>query len=190
MQFEDTAIAGVKLVRLQPFTDERGFFARGWCRKEFEAHGLSGEVAQANISFNRSKHTLRGFHYQLAPHQEDKFLRCTRGAVHDVVIDLRPHSPTFKEHISVALTGLNYAMLLVPKGCANAFLTMEDDTEVTYLVSQFYVPGAERGIRWNDPSFGISWPVEPKVISAKDSNWPDFAEEPEFMSMPHELAAS
>jgi dTDP-4-dehydrorhamnose 3,5-epimerase len=176
MIFEQTQIHGAYVVELERREDERGFFARGWCQREFEAHGLPGNISQVNISHNRHKHTLRGFHYQLAPHQEDKLMRCTRGAIHDVMIDLRPDSPTFKNHIKLTLSNANYRMLLVPKGCANAFLTLEDDTEVTYLVSEFYAPQSERGVRWNDPAFGIEWPVEPAVISDKDRSWSDFRE--------------
>jgi dTDP-4-dehydrorhamnose 3,5-epimerase len=175
MVFNETDISGAFIVELQKFEDERGFFARGWCQKEFENHGLPGRIAQVNISYNRHKHTLRGFHYQVYPHQEDKLLRCTRGAVCDVMIDLRPESPTYKRHIRVTLGGTNHRMLLVPKGCANAFLTMENETEVTYLVSEFYAPAEERGVRWNDPAFAIEWPVaEPAVISDKDRAWPDY----------------
>jgi dTDP-4-dehydrorhamnose 3,5-epimerase len=175
MIFKKTKISGAYLIELEKHEDERGFFARGWCQREFEAHGLPHIVAQMNISYNRQKHTLRGFHYQLAPHQEDKVMRCTRGAIHDVVLDLRPESSTYKDHISVALTGSNGCALLVPKGCANAFLTLEDETEVTYLVSEFYAPDTERGVRWNDPVFKVEWPVvTPAVISEKDRNWPDF----------------
>ena len=175
MKFVATEIPGAYVVELQPFADERGFFARAWCKREFESNGLAGDAAQMNISFNRRKHTLRGFHYQASPHQEDKLLRCVRGAVHDVLIDLRPDSPTYKRHIALLLSATDYRMLLVPKGCANAFLTLNDDCEVTYLVSQFYAAQAERGVRWNDPAFNIAWPVaEPAVISEKDRNWPDF----------------
>jgi dTDP-4-dehydrorhamnose 3,5-epimerase len=175
MKFIQTEIPAVYIVSLEKREDERGFFARGWCQKEFDQQGLPTGVVQANISYNRHKHTLRGFHYQVAPSQEDKLLRCTRGAVHDVVLDLRPGSPTYKRHVSVVLTGANYLMVLVPKGCANAFLTLEDETEVTYLVSEFYHPDAERGVRWNDPTFSIRWPVsEPAVISEKDRGWPDY----------------
>jgi dTDP-4-dehydrorhamnose 3,5-epimerase len=173
--FERTEIPGAYTVELDKRVDERGFFARGWCQKEFSEHGLPDRIAQINISNNKYKHTLRGFHYQVAPFQEDKLLRCTRGSVHDVLIDLRPDSPTYKHHISLTLSAQNYRSLLVPKGCANAFLTLEDDTEVTYFVSEFYTPEAERGVRWNDPAFGIKWPVsEPAVISDKDRSWPDF----------------
>jgi dTDP-4-dehydrorhamnose 3,5-epimerase len=175
MIFNETEIRGAFIVELQKFEDDRGFFARGWCQKEFADHGLADGIVQVNISYNRHKHTLRGFHYQVAPHQEDKLLRCTRGAVCDVMIDLRPDSPTYKRHIMVTLSGENHRMLQVPKGCANAFLTLEDGTEVTYLVSQFYAPAAERGVRWNDPMFAIRWPVaEPAVISDKDRSWPDY----------------
>jgi dTDP-4-dehydrorhamnose 3,5-epimerase len=175
MNFTQTEIPAVYIVGLEKREDERGFFARGWCQKEFDQQGLPTVVVQTNISYNRHKHTLRGFHYQVSPSEEDKLLRCTRGAVYDVVLDLRPESPTYKRHVSVVLSWANYLMILVPKGCANAFLTLEDDTEVTYLVSEFYAPHAERGVRWNDPTFAISWPViEPAVISEKDRSWPDF----------------
>jgi dTDP-4-dehydrorhamnose 3,5-epimerase len=175
MIFKETEIRGAFIVELQKFEDDRGFFARGWCQKEFADHGLADNIVQVDISYNRHKHTLRGFHYQVAPHQEDKLLLCTRGTVCDVMIDLRPDSPTYKRHIMVTLSGENHRMLQVPKGCANAFLTLEDGTEVTYLVSQFYAPAAERGVRWNDPTIAIRWPVaEPAVISDKDRSWPDY----------------
>jgi dTDP-4-dehydrorhamnose 3,5-epimerase len=177
MIFDKTKIAGVYTVELEKRADDRGFFARGWCGHEFAEHGLSDRIVQMNISVNRHKHTLRGFHYQVAPYQEDKLLRCVRGAVHDVLIDLRPDSPTFMRHMTVELSAANYRMLLVPKGCANAFLTLADETEVTYLVSEFYTPAAERGVRWNDPAFGVRWPAEPAVISDKDCSWPDFVGE-------------
>jgi dTDP-4-dehydrorhamnose 3,5-epimerase len=175
MYFTETEIPGAYVVELDKREDERGFFARGWCRNEFRQHGLAENVSQVNISYNRHRHTLRGFHYQVEPAREDKLLRCTRGAIHDVMIDLRPDSPTYMRHISLALSAENYKMLQVPKGCANAFLTLADDTEVTYLVSEFYTPSAERGIRWNDPAFGIRWPIaRPAVISDKDRSWPDY----------------
>jgi|SRR5579884_347994 len=175
MIFEPTEIEGACIVELEKREDPRGFFARGWCWAEFGDRGLANGLVQMNISFNRLKYTLRGFHYQTAPHQEDKLLRCVRGAVHDVLIDLRPDSPTYLSHIAVELSATNYRSLLVPKGCANAFLTLADETEVTYLVSEFYTPAAERGIRWDDPLFGINWPAPPAVISDKDRSWPDFA---------------
>lgn len=174
MIFNATEIPGVYTVELEKRTDARGFFARGWCCDEFGDRALPKRMVQMNISFNRHRHTLRGFHYQVRPHQEDKLLRCVRGAVHDVVLDLRPESPMFMRHIAVELNVVNCRMLLVPKGCANAFLTLANDTEVTYLASEFYAPMAERGVRWNDPAFGINWPTEPAVISDKDGNWSDF----------------
>jgi len=176
MIFEETPIPGAYIVELQRHEDERGFFARSWCQKEFAARGLSAAIAQVNISQNRFKHTLRGFHYQAAPHQEDKLLRCIRGAVHHVLVDIRPESASYKRHFTVTLTGENYRMLFVPKGCANGFLTLADNSEILYLISEFYAPAAERGIRWNDPALGVEWPVdEPAVISEKDRTWPDFA---------------
>ncbi len=179
MIFNATEIPGVYIVELEKREDDRGFFARGWCGREFAEHELPTRIAQMNISFNRRKHTLRGFHFQHAPHSEDKLLRCVRGAVHDVLLDLRHDSPTYLRHIALELSATNYRTLLVPKGCANAFLTLADETEVTYLVSEFYAPGAEAGVRWNDPTFAIRWPAEPSVISEKDRNWPDFAPERE-----------
>jgi dTDP-4-dehydrorhamnose 3,5-epimerase len=177
MIFSTTEIPNAHIVELEKRADDRGFFARGWCWREFSDRGLPNCVVQMNISSNRRKHTLRGFHYQVAPYQEDKLLRCVRGAVYDVLLDLRPDSPTFMRHTTVELSDANYRMLLVPKGCANAFLTLADETEVTYLVSEFYTPAAEMGVRWNDPAFGIRWPAEPAVISDKDRSWPDFARE-------------
>lgn len=178
MIFNATEIPGAYIVELEKREDERGFFARGWCAREFAERDLPTCVAQMNISSNRHKHTLRGFHYQVAPHREDKLLRCVRGAVHDVLLDLRPESPAYMRHIALELSAANYRTLLVPKGCANAFLTLADETEVTYLVSEFYAPGAEAGVRWNDPAFAIPWPAEPAVISDKDRNCPDFAPQP------------
>jgi dTDP-4-dehydrorhamnose 3,5-epimerase len=175
LNFEPTLIPSAYIVSQPRHEDERGFFARTWCQREFEAHGLSPRLAQANISYNRHRHTLRGFHFQAPPHEEDKLLRCLRGAAHLVMLDLRRHSPAYRRHIAVALDAASDRMLYVPKGCANAFLTLEDDTEILYLISEFHTPSAERGIRWNDPALGVRWPVdEPAVISDKDRNWPDF----------------
>lgn len=175
MIFTKTDIPGAALVDLRKFEDERGSFARGWCAREFAEHGLPDRVVQMNISYNRHKHTLRGFHYQVAPHREDKLLRCIRGRIFDVMIDLRPDSPTYRHHLALELSAENGRMLLVPKGCANAFLTLEDETEVIYLVSEFYAPAAERGVRWDDPAFGIVWPAPPAIISEKDRSWPAYA---------------
>jgi dTDP-4-dehydrorhamnose 3,5-epimerase len=178
MIFHRTVISGACVLALEQRADERGFFARGWCWQEFVDQGLGdNRPVQMNISFNRHRHTLRGFHYQIAPHEEDKLLRCVRGTVYDVMVDLRLDSPTYMRHIAVELSAANYLALLVPKGCANAFLTLEDDTEANYLVSEFYTPAAERGIRWDDPALGIFWPADPAVISEKDRSWPDFQPE-------------
>jgi dTDP-4-dehydrorhamnose 3,5-epimerase len=177
MIFNATEIPDAYTVELEKRSDSRGFFARGWCWYEFGDRGFPNCLVQMNISFNRHKHTLRGFHYQVAPYREDKLLRCVRGSVYDVMLDLRPQSPTFMRHIAVELNDTNYRSLLIPKGCANAFLTLADDTEVTYLVSEFYTPAAECGVRWDDPAFGIGWPAEPAVISDKDRSWPDFTGE-------------
>ena len=174
MKFTETKLKGAFIVEIEKLTDDRGFFARAWCRKEFEAHGLTSAVVQANVSFNRKRGTLRGMHYQIAPFQESKLIRCTRGAIYDVIIDLRPESPTYKEWIGVELTADNYTLFFVPEDFAHGFITLMDDTEITYQVSQFYTPGSEKGIRFNDPTFNIQWPLEVSVISDKDSNWPDF----------------
>lgn len=178
MLFEETPIAGAYIVGMQPHEDERGFFARGWCAREFAEHGLEAQIAQVNVSFNRRKHTLRGMHYQAAPHEEAKLLRCVRGAVHLALVDLRPGSASHLRHFAVTLSGENLRMLYLPKGCANGFLTLADDSELLYLMSGFHTPGFERGLRWNDPALGITWPAEPLLISERDRNWPDFSAEP------------
>jgi dTDP-4-dehydrorhamnose 3,5-epimerase len=174
MIFTETILPGAYLVELQKYEDERGFFARGWCQREFAEHGLASCVVQANISYNRRKGTLRGLHYQSAPYAETKLIRCTRGALYDVILDLRPSSPTYKQSFGVELTADNYRMLYVPEEFAHGFLTLLDDTEATYQVSQVYTPGAEAGLRYNDPAFAIEWPVPVQVISDKDQSWADF----------------
>ena len=174
MIFTETKLPGAYLIDIEKREDERGFFARSWCQKEFEAHGLVPRVAQANISFNKYKGTLRGMHYQAAPFAETKLVRCTRGAIYDVIVDLRPDSPTCMQWLGVELTAENYKMLYVPEGFAHGFQTLIDNTEATYQVSQFYTPEAEGGLRYNDPTFNIDWPLEVQVISDKDRNWPDF----------------
>ena len=174
MIFNETKLAGAYILDLQKHEDERGFFARTFCQKELEAHGLISDVAQANTSLSRSRGTLRGMHFQKSPHEETKLIRCTRGALYDVIIDLRPDSATYKQWVGVELTADNYRMLFVPRNFAHGFITLADDTEANYLVSQFYAPGSELGIRWNDPAFDIQWPIDVSVISDKDANWPDF----------------
>jgi dTDP-4-dehydrorhamnose 3,5-epimerase len=175
MIFTPTKLPGAFIIDLEQRQDDRGFFARTWCAKEMAAHGLATNLAQANMSLSRKRGTLRGMHFQIAPHQEDKIVRCTRGALHDVIIDLRLESATFKQWIGVDLTVDNYRSLYVPKGFGHGFVTLTDDTEAAYFVSEFYAPGAEGGVRYNDPAFDIHWPAAMQVISEKDANWPDFA---------------
>ena len=175
MIFTQTKLEGAYILELEKRGDDRGFFARTFCRKEMEAHGLIPDVAQANTSLSKTRGTLRGMHYQKAPYEETKLVRCTRGALFDVIIDLRPDSPTYKQWVGVELSAENYRMLFVPKHFAHGFITLADDTEANYLVSQFYAPGSELGIRWNDPVFNIKWPIDVSVISEKDANWPDFS---------------
>lgn len=174
MIFKETALPGAYVIELEKRQDERGFFARAWCQREFEAMGLAPRIAQANVSFSAARGTLRGMHYQTAPHEEAKLIRCTRGAIHDVIVDLREDSPTYRRWIGVELSAESHRMLYVPERFAHGFQTLTDDAEVTYQVSEFYTPGAERGIRWNDPAIGIEWPLEPTVMSGKDREWPDF----------------
>lgn len=174
MIFRETPLRGAFVVESEPIRDERGFFARTWCRREFQAHGLTPCCAQCNLSFNRKAGTLRGLHFQTAPHAESKLILCTKGAIHDVILDLRSGSLTFKQHFATLLTSENHRMLYVPKGFAHGFLTLEHSTEVFYQMSDFYEPSCARGVRWNDPGFGICWPGEVHVISEKDRNYPDF----------------
>jgi dTDP-4-dehydrorhamnose 3,5-epimerase len=175
MRFTETKVAGAYLIEPEPIADERGFFARTWCQEEFAANGLNRDLAQANISFNHRKGTLRGMHYQEAPHQEAKLVRCTRGAIFDVALDLRPDSPTYRAWFGAELTDENRSMLYVPEGCAHGFLTLADATEVAYQMSAPYAPAAARGVRWDDPAFGIEWPGEVVVINERDRTYPDFA---------------
>ena len=174
MIFTHTAAAGVVLIEPQEMEDERGFFARSFCAREFRAHGLDPRVAQCNISFNRRKGTVRGLHFQHPPHAEAKLVRCTRGALYDVVVDLRSDSPTFLVHVAVELSASNHRMLYVPEGVAHGFQTLEDDTEVFYQMSAPFVVDAVCGVRWNDPAFAIEWPLEVSAISERDRTYPDF----------------
>jgi len=167
-------VQGAFLVELDKVADERGYFARTWCQQEFAQHGLSAKLVQCNTSFNLYEGTLRGMHYQAAPHGEDKLVRCTRGSVYDVIIDLREDSPSFKSYHAETLSQDNGMMLFIPQGVAHGFLTLEDDTEVFYQMSEFYVPEAGRGVRWNDPAFGVEWPSEVRVISDRDHSYPDY----------------
>lgn len=176
MLFRETKLSGVFVIELQKHEDERGFFARSWCRREFEAHGLDPRMAQCNVSFNKVKGTLRGMHYQAAPCAEAKLVRCTRGAIYDVIIDLRRESVTYKQHVSEVLSSNNYKALFVPEGFAHGFQTLEDNSEVFYQMSAFYSPEHQRGLRYNDPAFRINWPVDATVISDRDRNYEDFKE--------------
>jgi dTDP-4-dehydrorhamnose 3,5-epimerase len=174
MIFEQTPLTGAYVIRAEKLEDDRGFFARVWCRHELEAHGLNPRLAQASISRNRRKATLRGMHYQAAPYEEAKVVRCTRGAIYDAIVDLRKASPTFRRWFGLELTADNYTMLYIPEGIAHGFQTLVDDTEVTYLISEFFNAQAARGLRYDDPAFGITWPLPVAVISDKDRSWPPF----------------
>ncbi len=174
MIFLETKLKGVFEIHVEAKTDERGFFARCWCQREFESHGLNAKLVQCNVSFNARQGTLRGMHYQEEPYQEAKLVRCTNGALYDVVLDLRPYSPTFKEWIGVTLTAANRKMVYVPEGCAHGFETLEDETEVFYQMSEFFSLEAARGVRWDDPGFRIAWPRPVDVISERDRSYPDF----------------
>jgi dTDP-4-dehydrorhamnose 3,5-epimerase len=175
MIFTETELPGAYVIDLEPIEDARGFFARAWCEREFAEHGLETRVAQCNLSSNSHKGTLRGMHFQVAPHDEVKVIRCIRGALYDVIVDLRADSPGFRRWVGVELTQDNRRMLYVPRGFAHGFQTLVDDTETFYMVSDFYTPGAEGGVRWDDPAFGIAWPLgPPTVISDKDASWPAF----------------
>ncbi len=176
MLFRETKLPGAFVIDLQKHEDERGFFARSWCRKEFEAHGLDARTVQCNVSFNKVKGTLRGMHYQVAPYAEAKLVRCTRGAIYDVIIDLRRESVTYKQHVSEVLSSNNYKALFVPEGFAHGFQTLEDNSEVFYQMSEFYSAEHQRGLSYNDPAFGINWPTDVMVISDRDRNYEDFKE--------------
>ncbi|MGD0485603.1 MAG: dTDP-4-dehydrorhamnose 3,5-epimerase [Syntrophorhabdales bacterium] len=175
MIFTEIKLGGAFVVEIEKLEDRRGFFGRTWCRREFEAHGLNPQLVQCSVSFNTSKCTLRGMHYQSAPYREAKLVRCTSGSLYDVVVDLRPESPTFMEYFGAVLESRDKRnTIYVPEGFAHGFLTLEEHTEVLYQMSEFYAPGAARGFRWNDPSFGIEWPEAPRVISDRDGEYPDF----------------
>ncbi|MDL1984595.1 MAG: dTDP-4-dehydrorhamnose 3,5-epimerase [Deltaproteobacteria bacterium] len=175
MIFKKTGLEGAFIIEPERIEDTRGFFARAWCKNEFEANGLNPNLLQSNISFNKAKCTLRGMHYQATPHEEIKLVRCTKGAIYDAIVDLQPGSPTYLKWIGVELTEQNHKMLYVPEGFAHGYQTLTDNTEVFYHVSQFYSPESERGVRWDDPAFGIKWPeTNNVVISEKDKNWPDY----------------
>ena len=171
MKFIETKLHGAFVVDLEPRGDERGFFARAFCQREFEAHGLKPLIAQANISFNRRKGTVRGLHFQFPPAAETKYVRCSRGAIVDVIVDLRPESPTYLQHVAVELTAENRRGLYVPERFAHGYQVLEDDTETTYQVGEFYTPAAESGLSHADPRLGITWPLPVTDMSDKDRAW-------------------
>lgn len=173
MLFSDTYIVDAKLIEPEPHYDERGFFARTWCRKEFARHGMHAIFVQSGVSYNRKAGTLRGLHYQTEPCSEIKLIRCTRGVVYDVIVDLRPDSPTYLEHFTCELSEENGLSLYVPKGIAHGFLTLVNDVTVTYQMSQFYSPEHAAGVRYDDPRLGIGWPMDIQCISDQDRQWPD-----------------
>ena len=173
MIFVETAVAGAYVVELEPKRDERGFFARTFSAREFDRRGLEPSLVECSVAFNDARLTLRGLHYQCAPHEETKLVLCTRGAVYDVVVDLRPTSPTYLRWGAVELTAENRRMLYVPGGCAHGYLTLEERSELHYLMSEEHAPESARGARWNDPRLAIEWPAAPAVISARDASYPD-----------------
>ena len=174
MIFTELKLPGAYAIDLEPVRDHRGFNARAFCEREFAAQGIDVRMVQTNVILNHAKGTLRGFHWQAPPKLESKLFRCTRGAIYDVIIDMRPGSETFEQWTAIELSSESYRMLYVPGQFAQGFVTLSDDTELTYQVSEFYSPGVEHGIRWNDPYFEIEWPVDVEVISDKDASWPDY----------------
>ena len=172
MKLQQSPLAGAYTIEMDRLEDERGFFARSYSAEEFAARGLPAAMPQSSVSFNARRGTLRGLHYQAEPHAEDKLVRCTAGAIYDVIVDLRPGSPTARRWFGVELSAANHRSLFVPKGMAHGFLTLREDTEVLYMISVPYAAGFERGVRWNDPAIGISWPTAPSLVSARDAAYP------------------
>jgi dTDP-4-dehydrorhamnose 3,5-epimerase len=176
MKFVETALDRVYVVEIEPAADERGFFARTWSSLELRERGLNPALAECSVSGNRRKGTLRGLHYQRAPHEEAKLVRCTQGAIFDVAVDLRPSSPSFRRWVGVELSAENRRALYVPEGCAHGFQTLMDDTEVLYQISVPYVPAATAGVRWDDPAFGVAWPLPPSVMTERDRGYADYVD--------------
>lgn len=175
MIFQETKIKGAFFIQIEPLEDERGFFARSWCQEQFKSHGLKTRLVQCNISFSHKKGTLRGLHYQTVPHEEAKLVRCTKGAIYDVIIDLRPQSLTYKQWLAVELSTDNRKMLYIPEGIAHGFQTLTDNAEVFYQMSEFYHPECAAGVRWDDPAFSIRWPeTDERIISAQDQHYPGY----------------
>jgi dTDP-4-dehydrorhamnose 3,5-epimerase len=176
MIFKETSLAGAYVIELEMLEDERGFFARAFCQNEFEEHGLNPVIAQGNIAFNVTKGTLRGMHFQYPPAAESKLVRCTRGAILDIIVDLRPESPTYLEHFAVELDEDNHTALYVPERFAHGYQTLRDRTETSYQVGEFYTPGSEGGLKYDDPRLDLRWPLPVSVMSEKDQNWQKFEE--------------
>lgn len=174
MKFTETKLPGAFLLEVELRTDDRGAFGQTFSAAEFAAHGLDQHVVQCSLSFNKRKGTLRGMHWQTGPHAQAKLVRCTHGAIFDVIIDLRRSSKTFQQHLAMELTAANRRMLFVPEGFAHGFQTLEDNTEAYYQFNKAYQPGTEGGARWNDPTFGISWPLANPILNMRDAGWPDF----------------
>lgn len=168
MRFQETKLKGAFIIDIDRIEDDRGFFGRSWCKREFEENGLKSDIVQANVSYNRKKGTLRGLHYQLSPYEEAKIIRCTSGAIYDVIVDIRQESETYKQWLGVELTKENLRMVYVPEGCAHGFFTLAHHSSVLYMVTQYYAPGSEAGVLYNDPAFNILWPDKPSVVSIKD----------------------
>lgn len=174
MLFHETTLPGVFLIEPERKEDERGYFARTWCKKEFTDRGLCGGWAQISLSFNRRRGTLRGMHFQVKPHEEIKLVQCVRGAIYDVALDLRRDSPTYLKWFAAELSPENGRMLYIPKGLAHGFQTLVDGSEVLYNIAEYYRPESSRGVRWNDPAFAIAWPIAEPILSPRDQGWPDF----------------
>jgi dTDP-4-dehydrorhamnose 3,5-epimerase len=174
MIFTETKLKGAYVIEIKKIGDERGFFGRSWCKNEMMEHGLNDNIVQINTSLSKDKGTLRGLHFQSAPFQECKMIRCTRGSIFDLIVDLRPGSPTFLQWHGEELTEDNHKALYSPEGFAQGFITLNEDSEITYFTTQFFAPEKAKGVRWNDPQFGIELPLKPVVISERDVNWPDF----------------
>jgi dTDP-4-dehydrorhamnose 3,5-epimerase len=174
MKFVSTPLPGAYVIELEPAFDERGFFARTWCRDEFARHGLNPSLSQCSLSWNKQKGTLRGMHYQDEPYQEAKLVRCSSGSIYDVILDLRPESATFKQWFGVELSAANHKMLYVPEGFAHGFQALEDNSAVFYQITESYRPEFARGVRWNDPQFQICWPIDEPILSPRDAGFPDY----------------
>ena len=175
MRFTETPLKGAYIIEINKIGDDRGFFGRSWCRKEMADAGLNPNIAQINTSYSQHKGTFRGLHYQIQPHQECKMVRCTKGSIFDVIVDIRPESPTFLRWFGTDLNENNHKALYSPEGFAQGFITLEDGSEITYFTSEFYAPGKDRGVRYNDPQIGIQLPIQPVIITEKDRSWPDFS---------------